>query len=93
LPEGLPRRLPGNHVAFARGRLVAASERRGRALALFAAPDDEAARAVVLDLLRFLAGQRVARPSLVVESINREPAADSAWGAALADAFHATRDA
>jgi ATP-dependent Lhr-like helicase len=93
LPEGLPRRVPGSHAAFVGGRLVAASERRGRALALFAPPADQAARAVVLDLLRFLAGQRVARPAVVVESINGEPAADGAWGAALAEAFHATRDA
>jgi ATP-dependent Lhr-like helicase len=92
LPEALPRRLAANHAAFARGRLVAASERRGRALALFAGPEDEAARAVVLDLLRFLAGQRVARPAVVVETIDGAPAAASPWAAALHAAFHATRD-
>ncbi len=92
LPEALPRRLAGNHAAFARGRLVAAAERRGRALALLAGPEDEAARAVVLDLLRFLAGQRVARPAVVVETIDGAPAAASPWAAALQEAFHATRD-
>ncbi len=92
LPDGLPRRVPGNHVAFAAGRLVAASERRGRALAIFASPDDSAAGAVLLDLLRFLAGQRVGRSGVVIETIDGRPAVESAWAAVLGEAFHKTRD-
>ncbi len=91
LPEGLPRRVPTSHAAFAGARLVAASERRGRALSLFVPPDDPAL-AVAVELLRFLTGQRVARPSVVIETINGERAADSAYATALAEAFHATRD-
>jgi len=91
LPAGLPRRLPTNHAAFAGARLVAATERRGRALSIFAERDDPALEAA-LGLLRFLLGQRVRTPSVVVETINGERAAESPWEPLLAGAFHVSRD-
>jgi len=87
----LPRRLPGNHLVFHGDRLVMVSERRGARLWFDVAPDHPHLR----DYLRVLE-ILLTRPvdpvrSLVVETVNHEPATAGPWRAAFESRFHVSR--
>ncbi|MFH1177379.1 MAG: ATP-dependent helicase, partial [Acidobacteriota bacterium] len=89
---GLPHRVPGNHFVYCGARLVVTSERRGRRLTIAVGADHP-------DLARYLSFLKVAltrqeRPvkGIVVEEINGDAAAESAFRAVLADLFHVVRD-
>jgi len=88
----LPRRVPSNHLAFHGPDLVVLSERRGKSLDI-RVPHDHPR---LLDYLAFLDTQltRTAAPvrSIVVETINGDPAADSPYRPPLAGRFHVTGD-
>ena len=88
----LPHRLPGNHLVYHGERLVVTSERRGRRLAIAVGPDHP-------DLARYIGFLKVAltrqeRPakSVVVDTINGEPAVSSLYHTALAALFHVVAD-
>jgi ATP-dependent Lhr-like helicase len=77
--DRLPRRVIGNHLVFHGRRLVIVSERRGARLDIAVPPDHPH----VADYLRFLEVMltRAVDPerSIVVETINGEPAPDSPY--------------
>jgi ATP-dependent Lhr-like helicase len=92
LPAGLPHRLATSHLVFHGRRLVVVSERRGRVLEVRVGPDHP-------DLPRYLTFLKVlltrsVRPmrAVVVETVNREPAAAGPYRPALDALFHTTRD-
>ncbi len=89
--DRLPRRVPGNHLVFHGDRLVLISERRGTRLRFDVAPDHPHVR----DYLRVLE-VLLTRPvdpvrSLVVETVNDEPAPSGPWRAAFESRFHVSR--
>jgi ATP-dependent Lhr-like helicase len=87
----LPRRAPGNHLVFHGPRLVVTSEGSGRRLTVAVGPDHPH----LVEYLGFLKVQlgRAERPrsSVVVESVNGEPAATSPYRPALAEVAAVTR--
>jgi ATP-dependent Lhr-like helicase len=89
--DRLPRRVPGNHLVFHGDRMVMVSERRGARLQFDVAPDHPHVR----DYLRVLE-VLLTRPvdpvrSLVVETVNAEPATAGPWRDAFESRFHVTR--
>ncbi len=88
----LPRRVTTSHLVLHGGRVVAVSERRGKALVLAIGPEHPR----LPDVLAFLKVMltRPVRPlrAVRVETINGEPAATSPYREALASLFHITRD-
>lgn len=88
----LPRRVAGSHVVLRGNRVVAVSERRGKALGVQLSADHPDLPEV-LGFLKVLL-TREARPmrSIAVETINGAPAAASPYRAALERLFHVTRD-
>ncbi|MFI5165736.1 MAG: DEAD/DEAH box helicase [Thermoanaerobaculales bacterium] len=90
--DRLPRRVATSHLVYNGTALVVTSERRGRALEIRVGPD-HAKLVAYLGFLKVLL-TRAVRPmrAVVVETINGEPAASSAYRASFAAAFHTTRD-
>ena len=89
--DRLPRRVPGNHLVFHGDRLVMVSERRGSRLWFGVACDHPHVRDY-LHVLEVL----LTRPvdpvrTLVVETVNDEPAAGSPWRAAFESRFLVSR--
>ncbi|MBI4915939.1 MAG: DEAD/DEAH box helicase [Acidobacteria bacterium] len=88
----LPRRVATSHLVVLGGRVVAVSERRGKALAIAIGPEHPR----LPDVLGFLKAMltRPVRPlrAVRVETINGEPAATGAYREVLASLFHVTRD-
>ncbi len=75
--EGLPRRAPGQHLAYAGRELLLVSERRGRRLSFRVGPRDERlpdALAMFRDLL-----ETGSLKKIFVETVNDEPAALSPY--------------
>ena len=88
----LPRRVTTSHLVLHGGRVVAVSERRGKALRLAIGPDHPRLPEV-LGFLKVMLTRPV-RPmrSVTVETINGAAAATSAYREAFASLFHVTRD-
>jgi hypothetical protein len=88
----LPRRVATSHLAVLDGRVVAVSERGGKALALALGPEHPRLPEVLGFLKAMLT--RPVRPlrGVRVETINGEAAATSRYREALASLFHVTRD-
>jgi len=88
----LPRRVATSHVVFHGTRLVVVSERRGKTLEIVVGPDHPNLPEYLGYLKVMLT--RAVRPmwAIVVETVNGESAATSAYRAILAAAFHTTRD-
>jgi ATP-dependent Lhr-like helicase len=84
LPQGLPRRSPGNHLFFQGPELILTSARNGRELH-FRHPADHPLTTRAVELLRELLLCRPApAESLTIETINDAPAAHSPYREALA---------
>jgi len=90
--SSLPRRVPSNHLVFDGAELVLLSEQQGKKLDLRTPPDHP----TLPDYLGLFKTQlsRPVRPasSIVVETINGAPAAESPYRAVLEGVFHVVRD-
>lgn len=92
LRRQLPARRPSTHLVYQGSRLVVVSRRHGRVLKI-KVPTDHPRLA---DYLRFLGvlltRQFAPRRAIIVETINGEPAADSAYRRPLAEWFQCSRE-
>ncbi len=88
----LPRRLPGNHLAYAGGRLVALSENRARRLTLLTGPEDPDLPGRLAFLVHLLTRQARPEKLLKVDTINGAAASESPYRAVLESMFLVSRD-
>lgn len=94
LPElktGLPRRLPGAHLAYRGAELLLVSRASGRELELATAPDDPVNRVLLAPLRSALTRSFDPLRAIDVATINGEAAGNSPYLAAFAD-FSVTRE-
>lgn len=94
LPElkaGLPRRLPGSHLAYRGAELLLVSRASGRELELATAPDDPVNRELLAPLRSALTRSFDPERAIDVETINGEAAGSSPYLPAFAD-FSVTRE-
>jgi ATP-dependent Lhr-like helicase len=88
-----PRRAAGNQLVFHGARLVLAIEAKGRRLDFAVAPDHPDLPGYLAPLAIALTRAASPRRSILVQSINGEPAATSPYAARLAERFVATAGA
>jgi ATP-dependent Lhr-like helicase len=88
----LPRRLAGNHLAYAGGRLVAVSENRARRLTLLTSPEDPGLPGHLAFLVHMLTRQARPEKLLKVDTINGMAASKSPYRAVLESMFLVSRD-
>ncbi len=92
LLDGLPRRVPSNHLVFHGRDLVLVSERHGQRLDFRFPPDHPRMSDYLVVLRVLLTRPSKPRASIEVEAINGEPAPGSPYAAALRERFAVTRD-
>lgn len=92
LRENLPRRVDANHLVYRGNDLILISQRKGKALTLHLSADDKDLPAVLAPLHHLL--QRALKPvrRIVIETINGEDAAQSAYADVIKSEFETQAD-
>jgi len=93
LREGLPRRVDSNHLVYRGSDLILISQRKGKTLTVYIPPDDRELPAALAPLRHLL--QRKLKPvrRIVIETINDEEAAQSAYADVIKKEFETQADA
>lgn len=92
LQQNLPRRIASNHLIYRGAELMVTSQRKGRKIHFYIAPDDPDL-STGLGFLHHLLNRRFQpRRHLTVETINDQPATESPYLPIFMDAFDVVRD-
>ncbi len=92
LKNKFPKRLPGNHLVFKGPTLVLVSLRNGKELQINVAPDDEHLVEYLAPLTHLLTRQFQPLKSIVIETINGQPAPQSPYGGAFETVFNVIKE-
>lgn len=92
LPAALPRRLPGNLLAFHGEAPVVVVERSGRKLTITLAPADPDLPEALHVLMAAFERSGSARPLVTIETINGVPAAESGYRTPLSALFETVKE-
>jgi ATP-dependent Lhr-like helicase len=92
LPYRLPRRIESNHLVYRGAELIVTSQRKGRKIHFSIAPDDPDLSACLGFLHHLLNRRFQPRRHITVETINDQPATESAYLPVFVDAFDVVRD-
>jgi ATP-dependent Lhr-like helicase len=92
LPHRLPRRIESNHLVYRGAELIATSQRKGRKIHFSITPDDPDISACLGFLHHLLNRRFQPRRHLTVETINDQPATQSAYLPVFVNAFDVVRD-
>jgi ATP-dependent Lhr-like helicase len=90
--QSLPRRIASNHLVYRNAELMVTSQRTGRKIDFYIAPDDPDLSASLGFLHHLLNRSFQPRRHLTVETINDQPANESPYLPIFMDAFDVVRD-
>lgn len=92
LKTGLPKRLATTHLVYRGDQLVLISQKNGKTLEFFIAPDDDQLVEVIAPLKHLLYRQFKPLKSITIETINGESATQSPYAGVFQTAFEVLRE-